>query len=430
MLSCGLEEILYISYIPDGIINDNTSARIWLPSSSAEGYSNDFTHFEIYYRIYISGEPFSGEINTSALRRQINATLDSDFQGLFNLTDKTNTSVNPSNLDTTFSNRRFFKLTLEESNIDNVLGRGSLGRTLDIQFPPNSGVRPVLMLGGGTATYTYTGIAGGQTYTLEITQNSYKLTVELTNGSKKSSTGTVENDIDGLYTLKPLNSNETFTATVSRNGLTELNGKITWTDNSQEDAPGALTGGTYTGPATYTYTGILSRQTYTLKITPGSSQDSYELTVGAKKSTGTVVETDINGVLTLKPLNSNETFTATVSRNGLAELDGTITWTDGTQEAAPSADNTYTLRRAVSGPSIIFKPVPDNLYFLNHADLFATENATNDINADVAINSQNIPESPRYTYVSMYIFAIGRDYLTTIYSQPTHLGIFRLAEAN
>jgi len=244
LLSCGLEDFPYIDYIPDSTVTDNTSATIQLPSSSAEGYENPpvgyFIRFEIFYRIYISSEPLTGLIDTSTIRRQINATLDSDFQGLYNLTDKTSTSANPSNLDTTFNTRRFFKLTLEEDNIDNVLGRGSLGRTLDVQFSPINGVRPILTL---------------------------------------------------------------------------------------------------------------------------------------------------NNV-------------------------------------------SYTLRRAVSGPSIIFDPLPDNRYFLNHADLFSTENANNDINADVAVNTQNIPESPRYTYVSMYIFALGRDYLTTIYSQPTHLGIFRLAEAD
>jgi len=244
LLSCGLEDIPYIDYIPDGTVTDNTSATIQLPTSSAEGYESPpigyFVRFEIFYRIYISGEPLSGLIDTSALRRQINTTLDSDFQGLFNLTDKTSTSANPSNLDTTFNNRRFFKLTLEDDNIDNILGRGSLGRTLDIRFSPVSGELPVLILNG----------------------------------------------------------------------------------------------------------------------------------------------------------------------------------------------TSYIIRRAVSGQSILFNPVPDNRYFLNHSDLFATENATNEINADVAANTQAIPETPRYTYVSMYIFAIGRDYLTTIYSQPTHLGIFRLAEAN
>jgi len=247
LLSCGLDDFPFIDYISDGAMSDNTSARIWLPSNSAEGYENApvgyFVRFEIYYRIYISGEALSGLINTSALRSQINGALNSDFESFRNLTDKTNSSNIPSNLDTTFNTRRFFKLTLEGSNIDNVLGRSSLGQTLDIRFSPVSGERPVLTLNGNSQTPTF-----------------------------------------------------------------------------------------------------------------------------------------------------------------------------------------YTLRRAVAGPSFSFNPRPENRYFQNHEDLYNTANATNDINADVASNSQTTP-ALRFTYVSMYIFAVGKDYLSTIYSQPTHIGIFRLAEA-
>jgi len=237
--SCGLEDYLYIDYVPDGTITDVTSATVWLPSSSAEGYSKYFSNFAIFYRIYISGQPESGEINTSILRSQINSSLNSDFSGLYNLTDKTSTSANPSNLETTFTARRYFKLTLEEDSIDRVLNSGSLGKTLDIRFSGVSGERAILML---------------------------------------------------------------------------------------------------------------------------------------------------NGV-------------------------------------------PYTLRRAVSGPSVEFRPKPEDRYFLNHPDLYDSANVTNEINADVVVPNSNTPSTPRYTYVSMYIFAIGKDYITTIYSQPTHLGIFRLAEA-
>jgi len=239
LLSCGLEEVLYLDFVPDGTITDVTSARVWLPPDTAEGYSNYFSHFAIFYRIYISGEALSGEINTSTLRSQINSSLNSDFSNLYDLTNKTSTSANPSALETTFNNRRFFKLTLEEDSIDNVLGKGSLGKTLDIRFSMTNGERPVLMM-------------------------------------------------DGV---------------------------------------------------------------------------------------------------------------------------------------------TYTLRRAVSGPSLEFRPVPENRYFLNHPDLNNTANVTNEINADAAVPNSNTPLTPRYTYVSMYIFAVGKQYITTIYSQPTHIGIFRLAEA-
>ena len=243
LLSCGLEDIPFIDYVPDGTITDNTSARIWLPSNSNEGYEDPpagyFVRFEIYYRIYISGEQFSGLINTSTLRSQINSSLNSDFESLRSLTDKTSTTNLPSNLDTTFNNRRYFKLTLEETNIDNLLGRGSLGQMLEIRFPTVNGEIPVLTLNGSS----------------------------------------------------------------------------------------------------------------------------------------------------------------------------------------------YRLRRAVSGPGLTFNPRPENRYFQNHPDLFDRANVTNNINADVATNSRTNPEL-RFTWVSMYIFAIGKDYLSTIYSKPTHLGIFILTNAN
>jgi len=239
LLSCGLEEFYFIDYIPDGSMVDNTFARIQLPADDREGYSSYFSNFVIVYRIYISGEALSGEINTVALRTQINSALNADFLGLNGLTDKTSSSVSsPSNLENSFINRRFFRLTLADDNIDNVLGKGSLGGTLDIRFSPVNGERPVLIL---------------------------------------------------------------------------------------------------------------------------------------------------NGV-------------------------------------------SHTLQRAVSGQGLgSFTPEPNRL-FLNHPDLYNTANATNEKNADTATNSKTDPEL-KYTYVSMYIFAIGGRYLTTIFSQPTHIGIFRLAEA-
>jgi hypothetical protein len=218
-------------------MTDNTSARIQLPPGSAEGYSTYFSNFVIFYRIYISGMPVSGIID-AATRGQINSYLNSDFYGLYSLTDITSTTVNTSNLETTFNNRKYFTLALEEDDVNSVLGRGALGRTLEIFFSTINGERPVLML-------------------------------------------------DGV---------------------------------------------------------------------------------------------------------------------------------------------SYTLQRAVSGPNILFRPVPENRYFFNHPDLYDTAKVTNEINADVATNTQTTPEL-RYTYVSMYIAAVGRDYLTTIYSQPTHIGIFRLTEA-
>lgn len=99
------------------------------------------------------------------------------------------------------------------------------------------------------------------------------------------------------------------------------------------------------GAQTGTYTGkTADNETYTLKIT-GSGRaafspqtgDSYELTAGSKKSTGTVDKV-AGGVLTLKPSNSEEKFNVTVtSSGGITAISGTITWSDNKTETAPGA---------------------------------------------------------------------------------------------
>jgi uncharacterized protein (TIGR02145 family) len=107
------------------------------------------------------------------------------------------------------------------------------------------------------------------------------------------------------------------------------------------------------GNLTATYSGISGGKTYTLKITKSISGaaylpksissaayspkagDSYILTVDGKTSTGTV-SSFANGTFTLKPSNAEATFTATVSGDNLAEMSGTITWSDNTTEPAPS----------------------------------------------------------------------------------------------
>jgi hypothetical protein len=100
-------------------------------------------------------------------------------------------------------------------------------------------------------------------------------------------------------------------------------------------------------------------------------------------------------------------------------------------------DNRYTLQRANKGPDYDseFYPKPDQR-FLNHFELYDSSNAINQIQSSTNINADvygrtDIPS--RYTYVSMYIVAQGTSLEMppqTIFSQPTFLGIFRLAEAN
>jgi hypothetical protein len=74
-----------------------------------------------------------------------------------------------------------------------------------------------------------------------------------------------------------------------------------------------------------------------------------------------------------------------------------------------------------------FEPAPRERYFRNTSELNRVENLTPKINADV-VNKPDI-SGPRYAYVSMYIVVTGTDSnYTAIYSQPTHISIFRLPE--
>jgi len=139
-------------------------------------------------------------------------------------------------------------------------GIGGLGGLGDLFGDSNGGDGS----GGSPQTQTYTGMADGQLYTLKITENTARYTAqsgddyELTAG-EKTSRGEVLSGGSNL-TLKPTNSSNTFTVTISGSNLTKMNGQITWTDLTVSAAPATLTipsGGGGVGSLT------LSGQVYT-----------------------------------------------------------------------------------------------------------------------------------------------------------------------
>jgi hypothetical protein len=76
----------------------------------------------------------------------------------------------------------------------------------------------------------------------------------------------------------------------------------------------------------------------------------------------------------------------------------------------------------------LISPVPkDDMHIINSDELSNFDNATNDINADVAGRSGL---TDQYCYVSMYIIAEGQNpsTITPIYSKPTHINVFKLPE--
>jgi hypothetical protein len=85
---------------------------------------------------------------------------------------------------------------------------------------------------------------------------------------------------------------------------------------------------------------------------------------------------------------------------------------------------TYVLWRSDGGG--LFSPRPDR-YFVNSGELWNSENISNTINADV-VNKANMDGDMRYTYVAMFIVAVGINptSYSNIYSTPSRIHVFLL----
>ncbi|MDR0302806.1 MAG: hypothetical protein LBI04_10915 [Treponema sp.] len=143
LLTCGIEEYYYLPQLPERNIQTqmNTSATISIPPLT-EYYASNYS---IYYRIYISGHPESGTIDTSSLRSTISPSLSSDFDAIYPNTDPTSTTAGtPAN--TLFKNRNYFELELDGVDINDPLKKS--GGNISILFPTDTGGFPVLSFDG------------------------------------------------------------------------------------------------------------------------------------------------------------------------------------------------------------------------------------------------------------------------------------------
>jgi hypothetical protein len=146
LLTCGIEEYYYLPQVPEINIKPefNTAATIRLPSLNSYYYA---LNYSIFYRIYISGQLTSGEINTPSLRSSISSNLSNDFDVIYPNTDPISTSAGtPAN--TLFKNRNYFELELEGVDIKNLLPVN--GGSINVQFPNIQGGYPVLSFNDGT----------------------------------------------------------------------------------------------------------------------------------------------------------------------------------------------------------------------------------------------------------------------------------------
>jgi len=93
--------------------------------------------------------------------------------------------------------------------------------------------------GGKPQTVTYTGVSGGKTYTLKITENTGRYVAQvgdtyLLSVDEDTSSGTVQTVNGDSITLTPTNAGTTpFVVTVAGTNLSTMVGTITWNDGGE-----------------------------------------------------------------------------------------------------------------------------------------------------------------------------------------------------
>ena len=147
LVTCGLEDypVIYPVHQSDITQELNNRAVVTIRTDNA---GTAFTHFAIFYRIYVSDIRVDATtISDAAQYYTINSTLGSDYAGVNPYIDS-DTLVN-TNMDTFFTGRGYKYLFLNGPDIDNVLNSSVLGKTLTFYFPSqfSSGGPPTMTIG-------------------------------------------------------------------------------------------------------------------------------------------------------------------------------------------------------------------------------------------------------------------------------------------
>ncbi|MHB9291900.1 hypothetical protein Holit_00987 [Hollandina sp. SP2] len=139
--SCGIEDYAFL-YPVSGRVNVELNSKATIILSMA-GVSSYFTHFTIYYRIYISAVSLSGNIGQGDLST-LNPTLANDYGAFLPYTSNTDTIS--TSIGSLFRNRNYYALTVEETNIEDILSSNSQNKTLTLDFIQVPGTIPVLSI--------------------------------------------------------------------------------------------------------------------------------------------------------------------------------------------------------------------------------------------------------------------------------------------
>ena len=146
LVSCGIEDYPFIYPIPQSnvqqVLNNRSVVRI--PDDNS---ATTFSHFAIYYKIYISGSD-QPSTTSDASYSAISQSLASDHNAAKSHIDSTTyVSVN---MDSFFSGRGFYQINLDGHNISEVLSTSVLGSSLEFDFPS----RRVPTMTVGSSVYT------------------------------------------------------------------------------------------------------------------------------------------------------------------------------------------------------------------------------------------------------------------------------------
>ena len=158
IISCGIEDYIYLDPVPSGNVTNPTSnvINITLMNTSTETY---FRYYSIYYRIYLSNEATSGSISEAQMSL-INSTLYSDYSVIKPYTNVTSTTdISPANIEYIFRTRNYNKITIESADIETVLNKTNTSvpspqlMVLDFQ-EYNTNSMPTMTLNGATYVLT------------------------------------------------------------------------------------------------------------------------------------------------------------------------------------------------------------------------------------------------------------------------------------
>jgi hypothetical protein len=165
----------------------NSKATISLPSGIEY-----FTHFTIYYRIYLSESLQAGSINNVDLMRTVNSTLASDYSAFLPYTSNENSNASAST-GTLFSGRSYRSIAVAGYTIESdVLADDALGRSISLDFTQTADQGPptlnILQGSDQVLAYILLRSNGGGLFTPVPVDRYFLNTTELNSSTNASTT--------------------------------------------------------------------------------------------------------------------------------------------------------------------------------------------------------------------------------------------------